>query len=254
MEYPGASSEIIDMTNFWDKSKLIAERENIVALSERKRRRFNNAYKSLKAIDLLRRDAEHKISEAINLEKSEEFILRFIRGFGKPDRGGRERKSTYAVSMKGMFKLPVFESMAENIFKVSDCYSSGTVFMNLVCDKLSAAGYGINVSYDHLGGGVREIFLPSQKILITADESDKVTKILNMKRFVNADKLAQVKGGIKLSLKCRELFENDIKNDLSDAGEAHFGLEKIYGKSMNFESLSEYTELKKNEIISSLES
>ena len=252
MKYPGAASELIDVTNFWDKRGLMRERDSITRLSEEKSRRFDNAYKSLKAIDMLKLNTQRDISNTFDYAKAEAFISRMIKGLGKPDGGNRVKRNIYAVSMKGNVRLSSFETEAETVLRVADHFGGAMIFMRLLSEKLSAAGFGTAVSNDPIGGGIRDILLPSKSILITVNDDPAPTKSINIKRFIDKDRLVPVKGNIRLALKCRELFEDDICAELKAAGESHFGLEKIYGRYMDFDSLSEYTELKKNEIFAYL--
>lgn len=253
MKYPGAASEIIDVTCFWDKRKLMGERNKIIELSEEKGRCFRSAYKALKAVELLKSNVEQDISSAFDFDKAESFIARMIKGFGKGDGGNREKRNIYAVSMKGSVRLTSLDESAETIYSVVDCFGSAMLFMKMLSQKLDFAGFGTVISNDPMGGGIRDILVPSRGVLITVVDGEEPSKQINMKRFVNKERLAKVRGSIRLTLKCRELFEEEIATNLKEAGAQHFGLEEIYGKHMDFTSLSEFTERKKREIIMSLD-
>ena len=254
MKYPGAASELIDVTNFWDKEKLISERERIIELSDAKKEHFKYAYMSLKAVSLLARERYDAVSCAIDNEKMDAAADRFIKSLGKPNGSGeRSTKIVRAISMAGNVRLSSFEKKAVSYTAVKDVFGSAYVLMDKLSDKLTKAGWDTVISPDPaVPDKICDIYIPSAAHLISIEESDSPNHTINMNRFIIQEKLAPKKGGIRLSVKCSDSLISDVSKELATAGEKHFKLEQIYSSAMNFDAVTEYSRLLANDVLSLL--
>ena len=74
MKYPGAVSEIFDLSRFWDNGALIPRRQEIASLSAKKKDCFSRATSALRASRDMSRAAASVGREYVDLEKLEAFM------------------------------------------------------------------------------------------------------------------------------------------------------------------------------------
>lgn len=89
MAYPGAASELIDVTPFWDISALEAKREEITALCERKTEAYSSAYRLLGAAGIVNRASVSLASRMYLFDKADAFITRLLSRLPKTKEEGR---------------------------------------------------------------------------------------------------------------------------------------------------------------------
>ena len=250
-KYPGAVSEILDYTKFWDNGKLTKERDSIIKCSDIKSTAYEEVYSHLKYEMNIRYDCYKSISTAIEREKMLSQISRSVTALaGKCEKGLSKRLITHSVGMHGRFRIAHDTSEFSNIIKISDVYGSAYVYMSEFANLLKKNNIVHIISPDPVCPElICEIILPVANILITIEESESFDKIVNMSRFLNNERLSKIRGFLRLSEKCCDLFAKEADRYLGIAGKAHFELEKIYGNAMNFDFLKTYSEIKIKEII-----
>ncbi|MBR6808132.1 MAG: hypothetical protein IKM46_07115 [Clostridia bacterium] len=252
--YPGAVSEIIDYTKFWDNSKLENAKNEIIDLSGKKSRAYVQAYSKLKCEMNLLYERINSVRNLINFEKMRSQIKRQVSIICKSNDSGKiHRCVTRSVGMKGRVMLDCICNSTLNKIKVSDVYSSAYIYMSELLKELILSKKELWVSYDPICPElVCDIIIPQENILITVGDVAVYDKNVNMMRFVDHDSLTDIRGFLRLSDKCSGLFACETDQYLSFAGEAHFELEKIYGETMNFDYLKTYSDLKIHEILEKL--
>ena len=244
-QYPGAYSELVCLGNFWNKQKLISNKDVILNISEEKARRFRKAYSYMTGMRQLTAEIESDIRKTVSFEKTEEYVSRIIRKL-KTSRAHATRSETIvrAFGMKGAIRLTTLEDKAEKVITVSDLFGSGRVFLRSLADRLTDAGVAFITSPDPLYHGTySDIFIKNERILFTLDKSEKAEKNVNMRRFIKKESLDILKGEIKLAVKCWESLRSDAERELELAAKNHFELERIYGSAMNFEAVNAYKKL-----------
>ena len=255
MMYPGATSQIVDVSKFWNDEYLERQKSEIIRHSAEKSAHYASAYRYLKATEAV--DAElYSLSESIvNREKLIGYVNRFIKKLGKnasPAKGNIIKRHTHALTMKGSVYLPTLKEKADIVFTLSDVLGSAAVAMKLFEEKLTEAGFSIILSPLPATGRAAGIFIKDHGIAITAGEREEGERIINMSRFISDDIPQGVRGSIKLAIKCGESCIEEALSNLSAAAKHHFALEDIYKKSVHFESLGDYTTLLCDEIIKRL--
>lgn len=254
LKYPGAVSEILDYTKFWDNTKLIKHRDDIIHYSDLKSTAYSEAYLRLRCEMNMRNDSYNSICSSIDRNKMVSQINRFVSTFaGKCKRGNSRRMIYHSVGMKGRYRLPFETKNLTKIIKVSDVYGSAYVYMTEFVNQLIKNNIEHIIIHDPVCPEyVCDVIIPSIDYVITIDDVTDCDKIINMSRFVDNDLLSHIRGFLRLSSKCIRLFSEEADYYLSLAGKAHFELEKIYGDAMNFDFLNTYSEIKIKEIIDSV--
>jgi len=254
MTYPGAVSQLVDVTSFWDSYALRGLRDEIIRITDEKKVAFTDGYSLLSDISGLAMERYNSSIRFVLLDKLDKYITRLITAFGK-SRGIGERRQVIirSVGMNGCVRLNTLEHTASTIIKVNDVYASAYHFMDMLAGRLTKSGYDIITSPDPITPElICDIFIPQNKTLITLDSSLNADKQINMIRFVDTVKLSETRGIMRLSLKCSEALLSEAVNVFKNAGKAHFKLEQIYSSAMDFGSLNAYVEELNNRIISEL--
>ncbi len=243
MRYPGAASELIDLSVFWDCAMLSDARGDIERLSQIKSDGFGRAYGSLGYFGMLCDDIIHDGNGCIDHEKMNGAIDRLVRSFGRPDGiGAREELPVRAIGMRGRVRLPHFEDLASAVYRIEDTYGTAYSFMSAASQALSSVGCSICISPDPICPTcISDIYIPHCRTLLTVEVGESAERKINMDRFIIRDRLAASRGGMRLAHKCSEVILAEAEEHLRSCADAHFEIEKIYGASIDFESLDRYT-------------
>jgi len=241
MIYPGASSELLDLSSFWDSCVLEQERDAVVSAASRKSEYYSAAYEYLSAAELIERD-KRQLSEKVFLkEKAAAYIGRLMKKLGKPKnpKGKITYVRTHGLTMKGAYALDSLH--AEYRYTVADCYGCAPLFMKLVLDKLKGAGYSLTVSKLPVPDSVVSILIEDCGVLITASGHGSGEKSVNLSRFADDSACAEIRGEFRLASKLQSSCMDEALDRLAKAAEEHFALEEIYIRAMDFDALGAYT-------------
>lgn len=244
MTYPGAASELIDVSHYWNTDILEGERDTIVNICRQKSACYTSAYRYLAAAELLERE-KCACTDAIFLrDKAEACIDRLIKKLGKPSQksGSLHRIRTHALTMKGAVSLTTFRNNAETHYTVTDFFGCAVPFMDLLAEKLTSAGFTITVAKLPVPDVTAGIYIDDCRTSI--EVTHQVTdgdQIINMARFANTDFPVGLRGEFRLAAKIQNSCIDEAMTLLGKAAENHFALEKIYIGAMDFDSLDKYT-------------
>jgi len=239
MIYPGAKSELVDISSYWDKKALEAQKDRIVNCSALKSAEYASAYRYLKAVASVEADMIAASGKIFNREKALGYIKRFIKSIGKPrkDSSSVTNRYTHGVTMIGAGKVNTICDMGCVRIAVNDTFGASVHFMKLLKDALESAGYSITVGYIPVSGHISGIYIKDADVSITVGERRDGDKTINMTRFILDEEARHYKGRIRLAAKCREECMIEALSSLSRASVHHFALEEIYRPTMDFESL-----------------
>lgn len=243
MHLPGAASSLIDLSVFWDSLKLREYKEDIVKLTKQKKASYNEVYAKLKILDMLFSERMKLIKQSINTDKLEKYVNKLIKDVGLFKCSGNGVIQYHrCISTQGRLRLDTLQHKAKYILKIEDYYGSGYVITEMLAEQLRKNSICHIASVDPLNSSIiSDVYLPSEKVLITVEDVINADKVINMKRFVLNDALSDVKGEIRLSVKCAEAIDAEMLKHLSNAGKAHRELELIYSACMDFEGLGKFT-------------
>ncbi len=244
MVYPGATSSLVDVSKYWDSGVLEEHRDEIIAHCTAKSACWESAYRYMRAADAVNGERTLLASRLFDREKAAAYVSRFVKRLGKPDAGETGRTTTRytrAVTMRGAFFLPTFEQMAETVFAVSDVQGCAVLFMQMLAERLTAAGYDTVVSHLPVTGHIDGVYLCGKRIAVTVSNPVQEHRTINMARFVREDIPDGVRGQMRLAAKVEESCLDEALACLTRASERHFALEEIYKQAMDFPALGRYT-------------
>lgn len=244
MIYPGASSELIDVSRFWDSRVLEAERSSIVDHASRKTACYASAYRYLASAELLEREKSVCTSTIFLREKAEACIGRLMKKLKKPvgkTPAIREIR-THALTMKGAYMSDSLSRNAEHSYTVTDSFGCAVPFMRLLAEKLTSAGYSLTIAKLPVPDVICGIVIEDCGISITVGQPEENDSVINMARFTSPEFPDGVRGEFRLASKIQQSCLSEALRQLSKASEQHFAIEQIYIRAMDFASLGAYTD------------
>lgn len=247
-KYPGAYDEIIDLGAFWNKELLIKQKNEIIALGDRKSAEYKNAYTFLRSVGNLRAVNDSLIRDALEMEKLTAAANRLIAHHGELAAGEAKiiPSLTDSVSMNGKVRLDTFEVLAKKLYTVSDCYGAGYFFMDALLEVICHRNVTARVSYDPIcPDKIDGIFIEEHNIAFvlrdSADEhadseadTESAHANVNVRRFVNAERLRHNRSEIRYTAHLAQSSLDGALHALSKAKIYHGLLEEIYGQAMHW--------------------
>ncbi|MGN1409759.1 MAG: hypothetical protein ACI4XJ_06240 [Eubacteriales bacterium] len=242
MIYPGAASELIDVSRFWDSDKLEARRGDIISICHGKSESYSAAYNLLSAAGLLSRVSASLASQIYLYDKAGGFIERLLSRLPKSKVKGRIKSEYYshAVTMKGMVQSDSLKRLCEICYNADDFMNTAQIFMRQLTDALLEHGYELTVTRLPISDAISGILINDLGIAVTVGEKNENERNINLSRFVDREKIKSVRGRMRLNADILESVMNEVSSCLHTASEYHFALEEIYVSAMDFSRLNEY--------------
>jgi len=253
-KFPGAHEQIINLGECWDVDLLRKQKNEIVALSERKSAEYRNAYTYLRSVGNLRAVSKGFLSDTLNYAKLRAFISRLVKDLPL---GTIAYKPAIldSVSMGGRVRFDSFEKNAKKLYIINDFHGAGKMFLTELFLLLQGRGVSARISFDPVcPSSVDGIFLEDENVafVVRSDGNEKYESreyvsdcrevlFINSKRFVDAEKLREVRSELRYTDRMAECSLDGALHALSKAKIYHFLLEDIYGKAMDwskFEKMS----------------
>ncbi len=276
-KFPGACEEIVNLGQCWDGEILRRQKNEIIALSERKSGEYKCAYTFLRSVGNLRAVSDGLVEPLLDREKMRSLSLRLIKEL--PNGKATLLPSVLdSVSMNGQIRLDSFEKNAEKLYVISEFYGVGEVLLDELYKELQGRDVRARISFDpicpwHVDG----IFLEEQKLAFVTGRGlrekyaqtceDKEEKVggdekadsgqneqalienensqnreivhINSKRFVDIDGLRDVRGELRYTVRLEKESLEGALHALKKAKIYHFLLEDIYGKAMDWKKFAE---------------
>ncbi len=249
MKYPGAVSEIIDVSKYLNKDKLGPLKNGIISSSALKTAEYAATYRYMRAAYIAESEMLENSRRLLDIPKAEKYVQRFVKKLGKARADGEiTYRYTHALTMRGMWQLDTLERMGNIRYTVDDSISVAPHFMKILESALKKSGFTLTVGLIPLGGHISGIYIHDSDISITTCERVDGTKSIKMNRFVTDD-IVGYKGKVRLAAKLREECLSDALSSLKRAAEHHFSLEAIYSSAMDFDALAGETECIINDIL-----
>ncbi len=247
-KYPGAADILFDFYPFFDAAKLKKRRDDIISLTDKcsllhKKSSSYRGYAGAAA-----REALNIVSSCVDGEKMTAAARREAEQI-KGAAGGAEHRQISAFSAKGKITLDTFEKAAEKTVGVCDEHGSAYLFMNKLKEELKKKNVSFFYSLDTLlPENCEAVFLPDACVYyrVTGRMADTdrngFAKLINMKRFVRADKLKDVRKRLRICENIKNTLGEQSERLIREAGAAHDRLEAIYKTAVDFDGVKAETD------------
>ena len=241
---PGARDELINLGEFWDGARLGAYYNEIAALSALKQESYRRAYRFLSAAMEVLRVNRELVAPALLSEKLERAAERQGRGIPRGAGYSLTPALIDSIGVRGGVRLDTYERIARRLWVVEDYYGTGALFLLSMMEEGRRKGCAMRVSYQPLEPELPDalLFEESGVAYVLGDRGvSEVAGRVNMKRFVDGDRLTGVKVEYRINRRLQDALLASATEALTDAGRHHFELERIYASCMDFDALGKFT-------------
>jgi len=260
--YPGAVETILNTGAYWNKSRLMEQKQEILELTREKKRYYKRAYHFLKAMGEINREIAKVGEEALNKEKMNSFLGRITaRCFTDKDAGKTEIRLIGALNRNGKSFLSTFESAGDTVYVVEDNVFSGYFFLDRLFQAAQLSHQEMKISYSCLfPERINGIHFPQSKCSFILGERcyekeipEKEYHYINMNRFLDRGTLQSHKQKIRFGNRCSETLLSGARDAFQEASNRHFDLERIYVSSTDFLALTHFAQEVTEEIFSEIQ-
>lgn len=242
---PGYVDSIIDLGRFWNEEMLVANKSELINLSERKKGAYSRGYCYLSAALKTDFAADKLIFSCVKTDKMHSAAARDIARLGLKEKGDVVTRQSTAFGRLGEVRLPTYTDSAARVHYVEDICGVSALYLGELELLARKMGYEAMVSYDTLNRGkVKEIFFSETSDCFTSiaqPTSDDSAKI-NTRRFLDVAAFSEVRRLYRATVQCRERLKQLAEESLAEAGRVHAEMEGYYVSAMDFSGLEKYCE------------
>lgn len=249
-DYPGATGEIVNLGECWDKKKIYENKEKIIELTDKNKACHKRSRRFIESAFSVFGDGEKICRDALDENRLIRYASRVsARHIKKPSgRVGLEKiRLLDAITPKGYYFLSeTAESLCSEKIVFEDSF--GVAAAKVIAEIRSyalASGFSVisspSVSNDN---EIRHIIIKELSLgFFTADKLCNLeiqpTKTVSLRRFYSADILAAHKARLAFSSKAAKELLDEAVCALKIAKSVHDDLEKCYIDAMDYGKISE---------------
>lgn len=238
-ELPGARDEIVNLGEFWDAEQLSVRYNDIVSYGALKSSAYRRGYRYLSAAMEVDAACAALAYPAVREEKLRSAAHRLLSPI--PDGTGASIKAGLAASigMRGSVRFDSYEEEAKKLYVIDDYYGTGTLFLSALITEGECKGLSMRVSFCPINPELPDavLFMESGVAFVLGEHTEREPDgRVNMKRFVDAEKLAPAKLEYRTSRRIFDALVESATEALREAGRYHMELERIYSACMDFEA------------------
>ena len=235
-KYPAAAERVIDLYGCIDGEKIKTRREEIISESKTAARHTAAAYGFLRALGEINDEEEALASVCFKCEKAE----RAARGILKKlSRGGEYRRLfSSAVCSNGLIREKSFLRSAKEKMCVTVKYGAEYAFMTELRRAAKTKGIGFTEVLSPVRPEKTEgLYFEQDGLYVSVsdgNENGDFDKKINVMRFIDREKLSDVRGRLRFSEKCASAVLDGAVGCFAGARACHEKLERIYGDATDF--------------------
>lgn len=251
--FPGVKQKIINLGDFWCRSKLEVNSEKIISASKECNRWHKRCKSFVNALSSLNSDTYMISQESLDYEKLEAYISRLSRKIfskGKAKDGETNFSQLSALTPNGyMTFLGTIEGYESTYIMNDFGYSGSDFFLRELATVAVSKGYDVIISectlfnsktYEHLLiPEISTAFINSNPINSIELASEKQ---INFKRFYDKTFLYHKKQRLSFNKKAGQDLLDEAANALKNAIVVHDELESYYISAMDFDGINSLAE------------
>jgi hypothetical protein len=252
-DYPGATGEIINLGDCWDKQKLFDNKEKIIELTDKYKSCHQRCRRFIDSAFSIYGDGEKICRDCLDKERLMRYASRVANRYFKRPSGriGLEKiRLLDAITPKGYYFLSetVGEMCDTTVMFEDDFGVAASMLVNEIRSYALACGFSV-ISSPFVGNEkqLRHIIIKELALgFFTCDklcEPDIIpTKTVSLRRFYSVNELALHRARLNFSKKASKELMNEAVCALRMAKDEHDALEKCYIDAMNFGKLNAIAE------------
>ena len=251
---PGAADEIVNLGDYWQTDALCDHRGELARLTNEKTARFNQSYEFLYAAGeldkLLNSDAARFIlTEKLNAA-AERLIEQAKKGLKRGQRTGAFRlaaRPVSALSTLGRASFDTYRESAGKVCEVTDVMGTSQFMFDALINLARRQRLEVYRAPVPLEPSQSEaLYFPRLDLAVVrsdkpGDYYNPDLKIINMERFIDRSLLTQSdRKRRRMLTKYRDELISDALAGMSEAGELHGEIERIYREAMDFDAVGRF--------------
>ncbi|MBE6691914.1 MAG: hypothetical protein E7586_01100 [Ruminococcaceae bacterium] len=244
VKYPCVRESIINLGQFWEKSKLLSRRAEIMGLTDLKGCHYKNAYRALSAAGTVEALEDEIFNQSLDRKRLDNFAFKFAE---KLFVSHGERKNIFpsAFTCEGEKSICVSKEI-KTLYTANG--KGGKAFLRalqeIAAEKNLSAIIGLNWLDPRLAD---LIYIPETQTAVSCISDYRCegsTKIhtVSIDRFINKNSLSLAKNRLKGLGKLKKQLLEEARGELFSAKETHNEIENIYIPAMNFDLMNEFTD------------
>ena len=241
---PGYREEIINLGSFWNAELLRAKGAEIAERNRRKQQAYRMAYRYLAGYGEMTATRDELVEPYLRKKALYAFAEKWMRQI--PGESAFEEQIALArsIGMRGPVTLDTYYAVAKTAYYVEDCRGCAAVFLEMLYEIAKRKNLSVRVSYDPLlPGKIDGLLFKNSGVAFLAFEGGdaKNRRKINMRRFVETGLMHACRGEINFAERMRRAMLRGAVNCFSRICEAHFSIEEIYIRAMDFGAKESFT-------------
>ena len=250
--YPAVSQEIINLGEYWDKSKMKGKEEAVRECFDENQKYHNRVRCYVEAFSSLNTDIYNLAENCLDKAKLDSYIKRLARKVipkSKTDKQGKkEFKQLSAFTTENYMTLKSDNNYSR--YFINDDYFAGSDYLlRSLSDMFTDAGYDVAVSecnmlhnsiYEHIVIEELELMFTTGNFFNKLKNDNE--NVINFMRFYHKDKLSAKKQRISFDKKASLELAEEAAESLETALKIHDELEKYYINAIDFDRLNDMSE------------
>ncbi len=251
-DYPGATGEIVNLGDCWNKDILFDNKEKIIELTDKNKACHMRSRRFIESAFSIFGDGEKICRECLDNGRIIRYASRLSnRFFKKPDgKIGLEKiRLLDAVTPRGyLFLADTVQEMCDTTVVFEDDFGvAAAILIEQLRTYALASGYSVisspSVSRE---GAIRHIIIKELSLgFFTADKLCDLrfipTKTVSLRRFYSSEELLSHRARLAFSRKAAKELLNEAICALKMAKDIHDDLEECYIEAMDYEKIAEIT-------------
>jgi hypothetical protein len=240
--YIGAAESFVNLADFLDERMLSSSRRIIEHTIQKKQRCFERAYHGLRAYHELSDIMQDLIYPAVKLEKMKAFAKRFVDGI-ETGSGQEEHALMRSIGMRGLSEFDTYFEFSKIYYEINDYFETAHLMMWEIYSVVKEKKEDLRISNNPIiSTRLDAICLKNSGLTFEiGNRMDEGMRLINMKRFVDSDAVAQIRQEYRNVARVRDLVLELVLSEFENIKKHHFLLEEIYGSAMNFAAKEQFT-------------
>ncbi len=252
-DYPGATGEIVNLGDCWNKEILLGNKEKIIELTDKNKACHQRSRRFIESAFSIFCDGEKICRDCLDENRLMRYASRVSSRHFKKPRGkiGMEKTRLLdAITPKGYYFISDTVNMLcdEKIVFEDDFGIAASKLIGEIRSYALASGFSV-ISSTCIGRekAIRHIIIKELSLgFFTADKLCSLniipTKTVSLRRFYSVSEISAHKARLSFAKKAANELLNEAVSALKNAKSVHDELEKCYVDAMDFEKISQITD------------
>lgn len=251
--YPAVKQVIVDLGENWDSEKLIRNKADIIAVTDKNKSLLARAKRFTTALSNVCGDSFNCAQGCIDEEKLNSFLNRFYKKILPKKGNGNGRKDIRqlsALTEYGWLTMTETLEVYQDIYMLRDEHFACS---HHICERVAAEasrrGFDVilcpchglnNTAYEHVM--VPELGLALASATPLNDLHIESAKHINLSRFYDKMAVQRYRGRLKMNKLTAGSLAEEVYGTIKAAKDVHDEIEKYYIEAMDFEALDRRTD------------